>query len=315
MHHIVLLVTVAYLSVIRLSREAGAMDYEIFDERKCILGEGPTASGTDHQLITWVDVLGKRVLSRDVMTGEQFEVRTSAHVGFSIPRTRGGSVLGLADGPVLFDADGRLTPLPGRLAADGIPDPDPIRWNDAKVSPTGELWLGTMTYDLLVGKSALYRMSRDGRTITRVLSELTISNGIGWSPDGTRMFFIDSPKRSVSVFDVVGSVISNERTLVDVAGFAGIPDGLCVDSEGGVWVAFWEGSSIRRFDGLHGTLSEEILFATPRITSCAFGGTSLSQLFITSAREDVPDHENVEAGMTFVATPGISGLSVNEFSG
>jgi sugar lactone lactonase YvrE len=266
---------------------------KFFDEGKCILG--------------------KRVLARHAMTGEESEMRTSAHVGFAIPRSRGGYVLGLDDDPVLFDADGRLSPLPGRLAADGVPAPNPIRWNDAKVSPTDDLWLGTMTYDLLVGKSVRYRRSPDGRTITRVLSGLTVSNGLGWSPDGMRMFFIDSPKRSVSVFDVAGSTISNERTSVGVAEFAGVPDGLCVDSEGGVRVAFWDGSSIRRFDGTDGRLTEEIRFATPRITSCAFVGTSLRQLFITRAREGVPDHENVDAGITFVVIPGVSGLSVNEF--
>jgi sugar lactone lactonase YvrE len=289
------------------------VDYEIFDERKCILGEGPTASGADQQLVTWVDVLGKRVLSHHIATGEQSEFPTSSHVSFAIPRSRGGYVLGLADGPSLYDADGRLSALPGRFAADGVSDPDPIRWNDAKVSPRGDLWLGTMTYDSLPGKSALYRMSSDGRTITRVLSALTISNGIGWSPHGTRMFFIDTPRRAVSVFDVDGSTIGNERTFVDVTKHAGMPDGLSVDSEGGVWVAFWEGSAIRRFDGSDGRLTEEIHFATPRITSCAFGGTALNKLFVTSARDDSPNHENIEAGMTFIVDPGVCGEPVNEF--
>ena len=291
------------------------MEYEVFDERRCILGEGPSASGAEHELITWVDVLGKRVLAHDLKTGERSEIQTSQHVSFAIPRVRGGYVLGLAAGPVLYDAEGRISNLPGRVEADGVTDPNPIRWNDAKVSPSGELWLGTMTYDLLPGKSALYRMSRDGRTITRILSNVTISNGIGWSPDGSRMFFIDSPTQRVSVFDVDGSKISNQRTFVDVAEFDGVPDGLCVDSEGGVWVAFWEGSAIRRFDGGNGALTQEVRFATPRITSCAFGGSSLDRLFVTSARDDSPDGENSEAGMAFVINPGVSGLPVQAFPG
>ena len=289
------------------------MGYEVFDERRCVLGEGPSASGIGHQLITWVDVLGKRVLGQDLKTGERLEIPTSQHVSFAIPRAVGGFVLGLVDGPTLLSPDGQLSNLPGRSSADGIPDPEPIRWNDAKVSPTGELWLGTMTYDLIPGASALYRMSQDGRTITRVLSNLTISNGLGWSPDGTRMFFIDSPTRILSVFEVNGSEIQNQQVLVDLKEFHGMPDGLTVDSEGGVWVAFWEGSAIRRFDGDNGSLTKEVLFSTPRITSCAFGGSSLGQLFVTSARDDNPENENAEAGMTFVVEPEVNGLVVQTF--
>lgn len=289
------------------------MDYEVFDERRCSLGEGPSASGVDWQLITWVDVLGKRVLTRDLGTGVQSEVQTAQHVSFAIPREQGGYVLGLADGPVLFNAGSSILNLPGRAVADGIADQEPIRWNDAKVSPSGELWLGTMTYDLLPGKSALYRMSRDGRTITRVLSNLTISNGIGWSPDGSQMFFIDTPTRVVNIFDVDGSEILNKRTLVDLKEFDGMPDGLAIDSEGGIWVAFWEGSAIRRFDGSDGSLLREIHFAASRITSCAFGGSSLDRLFVTSARNENSQYENAEAGMTFVVDPGISGRPVQPF--
>lgn len=289
------------------------MEYEVFDERSCILGEGPSAAGEKDELISWVDVLGKRVLTRNLHTGEQSEIQTTEHVSFAIPRINGGYVLGLANGPALYDSEGRISSLPGRAEADGVPDPDPIRWNDAKVSPLGELWLGTMTYDLLPDKSALYRMSRDGRTITRILSNVTVSNGIGWSPDGSRMYFIDSPTRNVSVFDVEGSAISNQRTFVDVAHFPGVPDGLSVDSEGGVWVAFWEGSALRRFDGRDGTLTEEIGFATPRITSCAFGGASRDRLFVTSAHDDDLNGQSPEAGMTFVVEPGVSGVPVRAF--
>ncbi|HUW77687.1 MAG TPA: SMP-30/gluconolactonase/LRE family protein [Candidatus Nanopelagicaceae bacterium] len=291
------------------------MTYDVFDERRCQLGEGPSASGTDFQQLSWVDVSGCRVLSHDMATGLQSEFSTSEQVSFAIPRENGGYVLGLANGPVLLDSGGQLETLPGRREADGIEDPNPIRWNDAKVSPSGELWLGTMTYEFLPGKSALYRMSRDGRSIARVLSDLTVSNGIGWSPDGTRMFFIDSPKRSVTIFDVDGSMIRNERTLIDVSNYPGVPDGLCVDSAGGVWVAFWEGSAIRRFDGLDGSLTEEFRFAASRITSCAFGGPALRQLFVTSAREDSTVDESAEAGMTFVVEPGVSGLFVNQYFG
>ena len=101
---------------------------------------------------------------------------------------------------------------------------------------------------------------------------------------------------------------------MDLKNFQGVPDGLAIDAEGGVWVAFWEGSAIRRFDGVDGSLTKEIRFAASRITSCAFGGAALNQLFVTSARDDDPNNENPEAGMTFMVDPGVSGLPVPAFA-
>jgi len=304
---------IALLLACRDQKNVGAMKYEVFDERRCTLGEGPCASGDRNQMLSWVDILGKRVYTRNLETGEPGEIHTTEQVSFAIPRTRGGFVLGLANGPALLDIHGGLDALPGRATADQAPDEVPTRWNDAKVAPNGELWLGSMTYGLIPGKSALYRMSRDGREIVRVLGNLTISNGLGWSPSGDRMFFIDSPKQVVSVFDVDGSEIANERTLVDLGDLDGMPDGLCVDAEGGIWVGFWEGSAIRRYDGVSGALTEMVRFAASRITSCAFAGPTLTQLFVTSARDEIPDRESSEAGMTFVVESSVAGLAVRAF--
>jgi sugar lactone lactonase YvrE len=195
------------------------MKAEVWDARRCVLGEGPVVRGSE---VFWVDILGKRVLSRNIESEQITEFDTHDHVSFVLPRAGGELMLGIADGPYLRDVDGALYRLPGRVEADGHDDPNPTRWNDAKVSPSGETWLGSMTYDVLPHEAALYRLSQDGASIKRMLSEVTLSNGLGWSRDGTRFFYIDTPTRRVDVFDVVSEGITNRRTFIDLSSTTGM---------------------------------------------------------------------------------------------
>jgi sugar lactone lactonase YvrE len=281
------------------------MKAEVWDARRCVLGEGPVVRGSE---VFWVDILGKRVLSRNIESEQITEFDTHDHVSFVLPRAGGELMLGIADGPYLRNVDGALHRLPGRVEADGHDDPNPTRWNDAKVSPTGETWLGSMTYDVLPHEAALYRLSQDGASIKRILSEVTLSNGLGWSRDGTRFFYIDTPTRRVDVFDVVSEGITNRRTFIDLSSTTGMPDGLAVDAEDGVWVAFWDGGAVRRYDGQTGVLTAQIDLPVPRVTSCAFIGAQFDQMVITTARADHPSDDVAESGMTFIAQPGVSGL-------
>lgn len=279
---------------------------ELWDNRRCILGEGPVAYGRSQ--VMWVDILGKKVLSRDLETHQIGEFETQDHVSFVLPRVGGGEVLGIADGPYLRDVDGALHRLPGRVEADGSDGVNPTRWNDAKVSPLGEVWLGSMTYDVLPNQAGLYRLAKDGLQLKRILDDITLGNGLGWSADGSRFYYIDTPTRRVDVFDVVGSNLTNRQTLVDVSDAGGFPDGLAVDSDGGIWVAFWEGSAVRRYDGGTGVLTTEIAVPVPRVTSCAFAGAKLNQLIITTALGKQDEDDVPESGMTFICEPGFVGL-------
>ncbi len=288
------------------------MKAEVWDSRRCLLGEGPIALGTE---VLWVDILGKRVLSKDLRSAQIEEFDTHDHVSFVLPRVGGGVVLGIADGPYLRDVDDTQHRLPGRVEADGHDGRNPTRWNDAKISPTGEIWLGSMTYDLLPHEAALYRLPKDGTSIKRMLGEVTLSNGLGWSRDGRRFFYIDTPTQRVDVFDVEGEEITNRRTLVDLSQTPGLPDGLAIDVDDGVWVAFWEGAAVRRYNGQTGALTDQIDLPIPRVTSCAFVGSDFDQLVITTARADEPDDDVTESGMTFICEPGVTGLPTLLFAG
>ncbi len=289
------------------------MKVEVYDSRRNILGEGPACSGAKNEVISWVDIYGRKVRSKDILSGEIEEIVTVEDIGFAIPRATGGYVLGEVSGPLLRDSDGTSHRLPSRVDADGYMPSQVVRWNDAKVSPKGDLYLGTMAYDFKVNAGALYQIRADGKHIRRVFGDVTISNGIDWSVNGSLMYFIDTPLNRIDVFDVEEREIKNRRTFLHFQKESGSPDGMCVDAEGNLWVAFWLGNSVRCYDGISGDLIQEIMCPAPRITSCAFGGSDLDQLFITSASEDTDLTSYPEAGMVFVTNPGVRGQKTAAF--
>jgi len=282
------------------------MDVEIFDERRCELGEGPISFGLRNESVAWVDITGQRVHFRNLHSGEISECDVGEDVGFIIPRKNGGFILGNRNGPTAIEP---AMDFPSRP----VDDLEPTRLNDAKVSPTGDLWFGSMSYAETPGAGALYRVTENG-DLTKILSDVTVSNGTAWSPDTSQMYYIDSPTRSVQIFDYDGKDISNRRTGFVFPDAFGYPDGMTIDAEGNLWVAFWMGSAVRAFNP-NQNFEEIARIATPakRTTSCAFAGDGLDQLIITSAHKN-DQSEPLEAGMTFVAQPGVKGTPIQQFT-
>ena len=268
------------------------------------LGEGPTWDASARRLI-WVDILASRVHTFDPATGRRTVLATEQHVGAAKPRAGGGLVVNLRDGVACYDADGALRWLhrevvPGR------------RGNDAGVAPDGSLWAGTMRYDEAPGGGTLVRVAPDGRATPR-LSGVTVSNGIGWSPDGGRMYYIDSPTRRVDVFDVgPDGEATGRRPFVTVEEGAGFPDGLTVDAAGCVWVALWDGAAVRRY-APDGRLDRVVELPVRRPTACAFGGRGLTDLYVTSASEGVAP--GGAAGALLVLPAAGEGLPQPAFAG
>lgn len=290
------------------------MKVEVFDERLCALGEGPFADGATNDEISWVDITKKRVLTRNFATGTTDQFLTSENVGFAIPRAAGGYVLGTNSGPIFRDAIGGIHPFLSLLEIEPLAAGMQIRWNDAKVSPSGNLWLGTMGMEMLPGTSSLFKYDVQAGHIERALTNLTISNGMDWSDDGGVFYFVDSKWQAVHAFDVVGDKLFNERVVVEIPESEGAPDGMCMDSEGGIWIALWGGSQIRRYDTeANFKLDQVIKMPTPLVTSCAFAGENLDTLIVTSAHNDEPDPP-AQAGMTFCVMPGVTGRKSRTFN-
>ena len=294
-----------------------AIAVEVFDSRRNQLGEGPTATGDRNNHIQWCDIYGKAVRSRDLVSGKTDEYFADQHVGFQIPRGKGGDILGTADGPVLRDRDGQIQKLPTRADVDGDNQSGVIRWNDAKVCPDGNLFLGSMAYEDQSDQGAFYRLSKDGKKLEKLFGSVGISNGMDWSVDLTRMFYIDTLSMRVDQFDYQNGQISNRRPLVQITDGMGYPDGMCSDANDNLWVAFWLGSCVRCFDGKTGKQIDEIKLPAQKITSCVFAGEKLDKLIITSAvgnpGEQIDLDQYPQSGFIFISSPGVVGKKTTLF--
>ena len=271
---------------------------EVFDDRRCVLGEGPFYDDRTGW-IGWVDITGSRILRRPVTGGPAAEEATPDHVGAVVLREDGTYVTCLAGGVAVGDDE--LIPFP--------PAPTLIRANDAKVDPLGCLWVGTIAYDGSPAVADLFRLEPGADRLVPVLTGLTISNGLGWSPDGSTMYHIDTPTKQITAYDFDG-LPRGGRPFAEIDD--GAPDGMCVDAAGGVWVALFGGGAVRRYHP-DGSLDRVVPVPTPQVTSCAFAGPDLDLLIITTAARDRPDDPH--AGLTYVHRPGDVGLPGHRFKG
>jgi sugar lactone lactonase YvrE len=270
------------------------------------LGEGPAWDAKTSSLL-WVDILGNCVHRLDPVTRTDRTVAVGRYPSAAIPTD---------DDRVLVCRQGEIAV--GILAASGLsrlvelePSIRTNRTNDAKCDPDGRLYVGTMRLDASAPDGTLYRVDWAGPP-KPVVSALRCSNGMGWSPDSQFMYLIDSVPGTVDVFDFdrVSGEMRNRRTLITVPAEEGMPDGMCVDTEGGLWVAIWGGSSVRRYSP-NGQLDAVIDVPTSRVTSCCFGGAQLDDLYITTAGLDDYD---THSGRLFRASPGIGGLPTVPFA-
>ena len=138
---------------------------------------------------------------------------------------------------------------------------------------------------------------------------MTVSNGMGWSPDNSLFYYIDSPTREVSVydFDLSTGSINNKRRFISFTEEDGFPDGMTIDNDGRLWIAFWGGSKIMCVNPDSKAIEEVVNFPVSKVTSCAFGGEKMDRLFITSAKVQVNEEDEPMAGKTFVVSPGVKG--------
>lgn len=270
---------------------------------RAFLGEGPTWDAAAGRLI-WVDILSARVHTYDPASGRRTVLATEQHVGAAKPRAGGGLVVNLRDGVGLYDPDGGFSWLVRDLVSGR-------RGNDAAVAPDGALWAGTMRYDEATGGGTLTRIAPDGGSEQQLTA--TVSNGAGWSPDGSLMYYIDTPTRRIDVFDFDGELPHRRREFVTIEEGAGYPDGMTVDAAGGVWVALWDGAAVRRYTP-DGALDRTVRLPVSRPTACAFGGRELRDLYISTARAGL-DAPHPLAGSLLVLPDAGQGLTQPAFAG
>ena len=277
------------------------------------LGEGPIWD-TQTDTLVWVDIMGQQVLRYHPGHDRAFALPTPLDIGSVAIRRNGGLIAALADGFWLTESGSEEWVRHRPVEAD---QPD-LRFNDGKCDPAGRFLAGSMAYDKHDGAGGLYRLDPDG-TVEQLLDGVTISNGLAWTPDGGTLYYIDTPLQRVDAFDYDTATgrLSNRRPHISVPKEVGNPDGMTIDTDGGLWVAMWNGWSVNRY-APDGTLDLVVDVPASHVTSAIFGGPDLDDLYITCAWSELTDEERAaqpEAGSLFRVRPGVRGYPPVEFAG
>ena len=286
---------------------------EIVLDAHATLAEGPVWLDPTGELL-WVDIEPGDVHWFDPRSGKDRAQNVGDPVGAAVPDRNGGLVLA----------------LPRRISRlrSGASEPEQIvslpgdadnRMNDGKCDRRGRLWAGSTTVAEEEARGKLYRIDEDLQA-HEVLDRVTVSNGIDWSPDDSRMYYIDSPTRRIDVldYDIATGAAGNRRPLHTLADdVPGLPDGMCVDSQGTLWVALWGGSRVLGLTP-EGAVHTQVDLPANQVTSVAFGGDGLRTLFITTAAFGL-DGQALEAephaGGIFAVDVGVAGLPATPFAG
>lgn len=286
---------------------------EVFADLRADVGEAPHWDQRSMTLL-FVDLTGGTIFRYDPSGTELNSFSVGQEVGAVVPRRDGGLVLAFRDGIAVASDTGDNF----KLTAPVERDTPGNRMNDAKCDPAGRLLAGTTAFDLAPHAASLYRVEPDW-SFDQIVRDVTQSNGIAWSPDGRQLYFIDSATQSIDVFDYdtdTGSA-GNRRRLVTIERAHGVPDGMTVDSKGNLWVACFGGGAVRCFSPA-GEQLDEVFFPVSQVTSCAFGGPGLADLYVTSAAYRLSTEQlkrEPRAGATFVCRPGAAGMPASSFAG
>ncbi len=261
--------------------------------------------------LRFVDMLAGDVMTRDE-SGAVTRTPTGSRIAAVIrPRRAGGAVVALEDRLTFADAED----LSDLRATDPVFIDPGLRFNEGGCDPAGRFYCGTMAYAKTPGAATVYRFDAGSDRPTPVLTGVTVANGLGWSPDGATAYFNDTPTGLVAaIADDPQTGLGERRAFATIDEADGRPDGLCVDAEGGVWVALNGGGRIHRYDP-DGVLDAVVDVGARQVTACTFGGKDLATLFVTTSREDLPPGQDPAAGSLFAATPGVKGLAPLAFAG
>ena len=279
----------------------------------CELGEGPVWVERDAAL-WFVDIERPRIHRYDPATGAKASFTPPWRVGSLAPRVGGGFIAGTEDGFAVVDPAAGVWELLDHPEAH-LPH---NRFNDGKVDPAGRFWAGTMDDRKREADGTLYRVDADLRW-TAIDDGYRITNGPAFSPDGHRMYHTDTTLRTTWVFDVhADGCVRDKRVFAVWPREFGHPDGMTVDADGCLWVAFWGGACVRRVSPAGEVMATHRLPA-PNVTSCAFGGAKLDGLFVTTARQamsaDALEAEPLSGALFEIDAGGATGCPPVMFAG
>jgi sugar lactone lactonase YvrE len=267
-------------------------------DAKAALAEGPCWDPRTDELL-WVDIARGTAHGWHPSSGSSWSVDCGNAATFIIPRAGGDYIVGLELGVGVLDR-GATTP---RLVCPVVAAGSGLRMNDGSCDLDGRLWAGTASTRRQVNTAALFCIDVNWE-VSEILSHVTTSNGIAWTADGTTMYYVDSAEPRIRAFTA-----DRWTTFAEIKPEHGRPDGLTVDSEGGVWVALWGAGQIRRYRS-DGAPDTQVTVEAALVTNCCFGGPKLDTLFVTTA----VDPDQIGGGI-YALTPGTRGLPALAFAG
>lgn len=271
-------------------------------------GEGPFWDSRNDRLLC-MDVLAGTIVAVDsvgVLRRSPVPGRAATVIRH---RADSGFVIATEHGVVLAD-DGLTT---FESLAEVVKNPT-VRSNDGGCDPLGAFVIGTMSYDEQPDGGAVYRVTPDGQ-VTEILAPVSISNGIQWSADGSRVFYIDTPTRRVDVFNVDPrtGAWSDRRTHILIDGMPGFPDGMAIDEEDGLWIAMWGAGTVLCYDNSGRHVDTITVPGVSQVSSCTFGGDERKILYITTSRKGLNASREPDAGAVFSAQTAVRGAVPAEF--
>lgn len=278
---------------------------------KAVLGEGPVWVEAE-QALYWVDIKGRTIFRLD-SAGKRDQWATPLRVGSIAPRADGGLIAGTDQGFAEIDLEA------GRFDIFHNPEEDrpDNRFNDGKIDSAGNFWAGTMddTEEEAVG--TLYRLRPD-RSVEPIDTGYKVTNGPAFSPDGRTLYHTDSALQVIYAFALgADGSVGERREFARFGAGDGYPDGMTVDCQGCLWVAFWDGWCLRRLSQ-SGQVLRKVELPVQRPTSCAFGGARLDRLYVTSASIGLDEQALARqpcAGGLFLLDPGVTGIPSAPFAG
>jgi len=284
------------------------MKAELLYDTKATLGEGPVWDSNTETLY-WVDIMGGRIhANADIL------IELDETIGCLSVRQSGGLIFTKRFSFWTLELD----PVQATLVAPLNDEPVDNRFNDGKCDPLGRFLAGTMDLNEKDPNGSLY--SFDGKSVTKLFGNVTISNGLAWSPDYKTLYYIDTPSHEVKTFDydLETGAVANMRVVVSIPESLGFPDGMTSDTQGNLWVAMWAGAQLTKWNPNTGELLEQIPVPAKNVSSCVFGGKDRNELFITSARIGL-DEESLKqyplTGGVFRLETNVEGMPAFEFAG
>ena len=288
-------------------------DVELVLDAKATLGEGAIWNNENNRLY-WVDIIGKTLNIYNPFTGDNRGLRTGQMIGTVVPANSGKAIVALKNG--IYEID--VVTGTKSFIVDPENEIESNRFNDGKCDPAGRFWAGTMSLTQEKNKGALYRFDGDS-IIHKMIENVSISNGIVWSNDHTKMYYIDTPMQKVMGYDYDNETgeISNAQVAVEISNDIGHPDGMTIDEMGNLWIALWGGAAVGCWNPVTGKMIRKIEVPAKNVTSCAFGNEDLGTLYITTARQGLNEDELEKyplSGGLFKVSPGVKGVPAYFFT-